>query len=96
SSARPRAVAAVPSTRGKKTIAGTTANSECLSCHDVTGQIEKQQAGFTHFDSAHRVVLQRKFECVQCHAMPMPFDAETHHVDRMAQIKNCKTCHVAR
>jgi len=96
SSAKPGATAAARAPTSKRAVSGKVANSECSGCHDVAGQIEKHQAGFTHFDSAHRVVLERKFECVQCHAMPMPFDAETHHVDRVAQIENCETCHVAR
>jgi succinate dehydrogenase/fumarate reductase flavoprotein subunit len=90
-----KAAAAAPST-AKKIVASKAANSECLACHDVAAQIAKHAPGFTHFESAHRVVLERNYQCVQCHNMAMPFDAETHHTDPVAQIENCKTCHVAR
>ncbi len=90
-----KAAAAAPST-AKKIVAGKAANSECLACHDVAGQIAKHEPGFTHFESAHRVVLERNYQCVQCHNIPMPFDSEMHHTDSVAQIESCKTCHVAR
>ena len=95
SGAKPGAVATAASTT-RKTVQSKALNSECMACHDVAAQIAKHQAGFTHFDSAHQVVLEKNYQCVQCHNMPMPFDAETHQMDRIAQIESCKLCHVAR
>ncbi len=96
SAASRKAVPATPPLAARKSAAGKAANSECLACHDVAAQIAKHQQGFIHFDSAHRVVLERNYQCVQCHNIPMPFDSERHHTDPVAQIDSCKTCHVAR
>jgi flavocytochrome c len=90
-----RAATAVPST-AKSDIPGKAANSECLSCHDVATEVTKHAPGSAHFEAAHRVVLERNYQCVACHYIPMPFDAETHRIDPVAQIENCKMCHVAR
>jgi flavocytochrome c len=70
-------------------------SKDCLACHDLATEVAASRRGYSHFEKVHRVVLERKHECAQCHSIPMPFDPESHRINRLEQIENCKFCHVA-
>jgi len=68
----------------------------CKSCHNLEALIANPRSGYWHFERAHSVVLQHKYECVQCHAELAPYHPESHRINRLAQIENCAFCHVAQ
>jgi predicted oxidoreductase len=75
---------------------GVTSSGQCESCHDLPLLTAKTRVGYWHFERAHQVVLERKFECAQCHGeIGMPNDAVPHRINRLAQTNTCTTCHVA-
>ena len=83
------------------------AGEDCAACHDLPGLIEDPRPGYTHFENVHRVrppslpsqdersVLERQYDCGRCHAEMLPIDLDRHVIDRVAQIENCKSCHVS-
>jgi flavocytochrome c len=67
----------------------------CVACHDVASLIEENRRGYSHFEKAHAVVVEKSLECSSCHAEMFPLDFERHRIDRIAQIDTCVQCHVA-
>ena len=49
--------------------------------------------GYLHFEKAHTVVLERNFDCVQCHGASSPLALTADQVDRHALIEACVICH---
>ncbi|MBL8237852.1 MAG: FAD-dependent oxidoreductase [Bryobacterales bacterium] len=68
--------------------------AQCAGCHDVPALIKEKRAGYWHFENSHQLVLNRKFNCLECHAEMLPFKMETHKIDRHLQINACQRCHV--
>lgn len=67
----------------------------CRTCHDLETLVSTRRTGYSHFEKTHRVVLERGYDCGRCHAELEPFDLERHGISRLAQIDNCKFCHLA-
>lgn len=67
-------------------------NAECLSCHPVE-DLRKNRSGYWHYEQSHRKVLDRSYQCAQCHGDLHPYDAKHHRSDRLAQTVQCATCH---
>ncbi|HSE84359.1 MAG TPA: FAD-dependent oxidoreductase [Thermodesulfobacteriota bacterium] len=86
----------VSAARAAKTSAGSHDSALCKDCHNLEVLIEQQRNGYWHFEEAHGVVLQRKYECTQCHAELAPDRPEKHSINRLAQVENCAFCHVAQ
>lgn len=77
-------------------VIAATSSVACKSCHDLASLIDRPRAGYWHFERAHRVVLERKYECAQCHAdMSPPVDAVYHRINPLAHTNTCISCHVA-
>jgi flavocytochrome c len=66
----------------------------CQSCHALKIAIAKPRPGYSHFEKVHREVLNRQFECVQCHAELGRYKPYVHRIDRVAQVETCRVCHV--
>jgi uncharacterized protein len=80
------------------TVAATdaTKGEACSGCHALATLVNQSRAGYWHFERVHRVVLERKYDCGQCHAdIRLPFDAGQHRINRMLQVNTCARCHVA-
>ncbi len=73
-----------------------SATERCADCHDVEALIETPREGFWHFELAHRIVLQRELNCLQCHAELAPYSEDEHHMDPLALTDTCIGCHVAQ
>ncbi len=68
----------------------------CLTCHDLPELVSKPRTGYWHFEQSHRVVINRKQECVLCHSEMEPFDGNAvHRIDRFRQSEVCRNCHVS-
>lgn len=88
-----------------RTILGTGAEtptplpestSRCIDCHDVASLVETPRPGFWHFEQAHRIVLERKLNCLLCHGELAPYDEEHHRMDARKLTSSCVGCHVAQ
>lgn len=88
-----------------RSILGTTvplnarqpARSErCIDCHDVESLVKENRKGYWHFEKSHRVVLDRKLACLQCHAELAPYDEDVHRMNQLALTESCVSCHIAQ
>lgn len=70
--------------------------SRCIECHDVEALLEKPRPGFWHFEQAHRIVLDRKLNCLLCHSELAPYDQTRHKLDAKKLTSSCVGCHVAQ
>ena len=71
-------------------------SSRCIDCHDVEALLEKLRPGFWHFEQSHRIVLDRKQNCLLCHADLAPYDETSHRIDARKLTSSCVGCHVAQ
>ncbi len=65
----------------------------CRDCHHIESLAAGQRNGFWHFEKVHRLALERKYDCMQCHAALAPYQPENHRIDPLAQVNNCVFCH---
>lgn len=71
-------------------------NGNCTGCHNLETLVTLQRPGYWHFERAHKLVLEHKLECVQCHAeIPVTFEPQRHHINRLRQSEVCATCHAS-
>jgi len=70
--------------------------SSCSECHDIRAAVGKSRSGYWHFERAHRVALERSYDCLQCHAEMTPYRRDSHRSNPLAQINTCSFCHVAQ
>ena len=67
----------------------------CIECHDVPSLIEESLPGFRHFGRSHAIVLERKLDCLRCHAELAPYREDDHRLNPLALTATCAQCHVA-
>ena len=65
----------------------------CAECHDLEKDVAEDRPGFRHFAASHRVVVDRAWECKQCHAELEPHRPARHSSDPAGQIESCTVCH---
>jgi flavocytochrome c len=70
--------------------------SSCTDCHDVEALVKEPRPGFWHFEQSHRIVLDRKQNCLLCHADLAPYDEASHRIDATKLTSSCVGCHVAQ
>jgi len=68
----------------------------CMECHDVEALVEMPRPGFWHFEQSHQIVLDRKLNCLLCHAELAPYDEARHKMDAKKLTSSCVGCHVAQ
>lgn len=49
--------------------------------------------GYWHFESAHRIVLERGLDCTACHTPDWPTQAASPGAQQQLQLNACATCH---
>jgi predicted oxidoreductase len=88
---------AVTSQQSMHRVAGNGAGQvSCSQCHDVEAAVGKTRNGYWHFERAHRVALERKYDCLQCHAELTAYQRDSHRSNPLAQINTCSLCHIAQ
>ena len=55
--------------------------------------VTEPRPGYLHFEKAHAVVLERNFDCAQCHREPSPLALNAEQLDRRSLIQACVICH---
>jgi len=74
----------------------TGKSRDCLACHNLSALINTPRPGYWHFERAHRLVIENKYECASCHGgMSATFDPQRHRIDRLLQSRVCSTCHAS-
>mgnify|MGYP005728495675 FL=1 len=68
----------------------------CVNCHDVEALVEEPRPGFWHFEQSHKIVLERKLNCLLCHAELAPYDEARHKMNAKKLTSSCVGCHVAQ
>ena len=76
-----------------RTLAPGAAAMGCKACHDLPRLLAMPRPGYAHFESVHRVVAERSYECAQCH-QELAVEGAPHRIDRTAQVASCRLCHV--
>jgi hypothetical protein len=71
----------------------TFADADCLRCHDVSTDVNRQRPGYWHYEQSHTKVPARGYACSSCHADLFPYRAATHRFDRSAAVTYCRACH---
>ena len=87
-----RSIAGIP----QPAIAPRDSTERCKSCHDVKSLIEHPRPGFWHFEQAHKEAMERKLDCLQCHAELAPFRDGYHRMNPHSLTETCARCHVAQ
>ena len=52
-----------------------------------------ERPGYWHFESAHRIVLERGLDCTACHTPDWPTHAANPGAQQQLQLNACATCH---
>jgi uncharacterized protein len=90
---------ATPSSSPDTTVLGGTppgTSRDCVACHNLGALVSTPRAGYWHFERSHRLVIENKLECAQCHGGMSPtFDPQRHRIDRLLQSRICSTCHAS-
>lgn len=82
--------------RAARPAAADQHTAYCQSCHNLEAAIAgPPRRGYSHFEKAHNVVIERKYECASCHSELGRYRPGAHRIDRVAQIESCRSCHVA-
>jgi uncharacterized protein len=58
--------------------------------------VANDEPGRSHFRKVHAVVLDRAYECGQCHTEKVPLASSSESLDRRSLTQACQTCHGAR
>jgi succinate dehydrogenase/fumarate reductase flavoprotein subunit len=65
----------------------------CLTCHQLQSTIDKPRSGYWHFERVHKIVLETRRECTQCHAGMGEPSTPQHHINPLIQANSCTVCH---
>jgi flavocytochrome c len=82
---------AKPAARGAVSAAD---GDSCAKCHAMNKLLASSRPGYRHFELVHGAVMERKLPCVACHSEMAPFRADSHKIDRVAQVQTCAVCHM--
>jgi succinate dehydrogenase/fumarate reductase flavoprotein subunit len=66
-----------------------------LGPDDVRAMLALDRDGYWHFERVHNLVLERGYDCTQCHSSSVPFYAPASRADRAVQTQVCDACHLA-
>ncbi len=87
--------AAQPTPSAKDVTIAQGKPADCQGCHKIQQLISQPRPGYWHFERVHTRVVERKYECVQCHSDMTPFQPATHKLNRSYQAEQCAACHLA-
>ena len=67
-----------------------------LGAAELESLLATSRDGYWHFETSHAMVLERQYECTQCHSAEVPFFPVNSRTSKSAQIELCSTCHGRR
>lgn len=75
--------------------ADAAAFAPALGPDDVRAMLAQTRDGYWHFERVHNLVLERGYDCVQCHSARVPFYSAVTRAEKAAQTQVCDACHLA-
>jgi succinate dehydrogenase/fumarate reductase flavoprotein subunit len=66
-----------------------------LDADDLEAMLSISRDGYWHFERSHQLVLERAYDCTQCHFELLPFAPATTRPQKLAQAETCNACHLA-
>ncbi len=66
-----------------------------LDSGDLEALLATPRDGYWHFERVHSLVLERDYQCTQCHSAEVPFAAPSTRTQSLAQAAICDACHLA-
>ncbi len=60
---------------------------------DLVALLEEPRSGYWHFEISHSLVLERDYECTQCHSAAVPMQSATTQDHLFTQSETCAECH---
>jgi succinate dehydrogenase/fumarate reductase flavoprotein subunit len=67
-----------------------------LSTEELESLLATSREGYWHFETSHAMVLERQYDCTECHSAEVPFFPVNNRASKSAQIDVCSTCHGRR
>ena len=67
-----------------------------LTQNELQALLATGRDGYWHFQMSHEMVVERQYECTDCHSAEMPFFPVNNRASKLAQIEACTTCHGRR
>ena len=64
-----------------------------VTAAELSALLATKRPGYWHFESSHSLVLEREFECTQCHTAEWPAGPATTKAQRLVQLESCTNCH---
>jgi uncharacterized protein len=65
----------------------------CSSCHSLPTLIDRPRTGYWHFERVHKIVLETRRECSQCHSGMGAPSTPQHRINPLIQANSCSVCH---
>ncbi len=62
---------------------------------DVRNMLAETRDGYWHFERVHKLVLERGYDCTNCHSQNVPFYTALSREDKARQTQICEACHLA-
>ncbi len=64
-----------------------------LTVDELETLLATSREGYWHFETSHEMVLERQYECTQCHSAEVPFFPVNNRTSKSAQAELCSNCH---
>jgi len=62
---------------------------------DIRNMLAETRDGYWHFERVHNLVLERGYDCTNCHSERVPFYTALSPEDKAMQTQICEACHLA-
>jgi succinate dehydrogenase/fumarate reductase flavoprotein subunit len=64
-----------------------------LTATELEALLATPRNGYWHFERSHELVLERQYQCTDCHSAEVPFFLVNNRASKLAQAELCSTCH---
>jgi predicted oxidoreductase len=72
---------------------GDSASMPMLSAAELAIMLEQNRPGYWHFETSHRLVLERDYDCAECHSAEWPTGPAITTTQLLEQLASCTDCH---
>ncbi len=62
---------------------------------NIQNMLAETRDGYWHFERVHNLVLERRYDCTNCHSERVPFYTALSREDKAMQTQICEACHLA-
>jgi succinate dehydrogenase/fumarate reductase flavoprotein subunit len=72
---------------------GDPATMPMLSAAELAVMLEQDRPGYWHFETSHRLVLERDYDCAECHSAEWPTGPAITVAQQLLELESCTNCH---